>query len=182
MKAPTQHFVSVLQRICLLIFFGFAASAQDVARESEKPAASAAPPTIYNGDSNHIWNRLHRVLFVRVAAGDVEYGGDALDPLLWANTNHLLVGDSHREALQLLDEFINQHAAALIRDPLKRAVLQRDLWAVFDWLVKRENAAAERPRKEIRELQTRLATIIRELALTKTEISALPDNYADAAK
>src|SRR5436309_2048584 len=34
----------------------------------------------------------------------------------------------------LLDEFISWHGATLIHEPLKRALLQRDLWAVFDVL------------------------------------------------
>src|SRR5438067_6463314 len=150
MNAVTQRSVSWLKSSCLLVSLGFAASAQNA--PNEKPAASTAATAVYNTDPDHIWNRLHRTLFVRATADGAEYGGDTLDPLLWANTNYLLVGDSHREALQLLDEFISQHAAALIKDPLKRAVLQRDLWAVFDWLLKRENAAADSPRKEIHEL------------------------------
>jgi hypothetical protein len=35
--------------------------------------------------------------------------------------------------LHLLDELLHTDAENLIRDPVKRALLQRDLWAVFDW-------------------------------------------------
>lgn len=36
---------------------------------------------------------------------------------------------------KLQEEFIVTHGERLIDDPLKRAFLQRDLWAVFDHLV-----------------------------------------------
>src|ERR1043166_5046685 len=122
MNAASHRNVSWLKSICFAICLGFVtvASAQNL--PDKKPAASAAPIAIYDADPNHIWNRLHRALFVRTAPDAAEYGGDALDPLFWANTNHLLIGDSHREAFTLLDEFIRQHAATLIKDPLKRAV------------------------------------------------------------
>jgi hypothetical protein len=58
--------------------------------------------------------------------------------------------------------------------------LQHDLWAVFDWLVKRENNSGDKPQKEISELEARLATAIHQVALTREQIAALPDNYAAA--
>jgi hypothetical protein len=93
----------------------------------------------------------------------------------------LLAGPSHARALRVLDEFLQTHAENLIRDPLKRAMLQRDLWAVFDWSVQQESAR-QRPHydNERRELQTRLAEALRRLALSPKEIESLPDNYAQA--
>ena len=38
----------------------------------------------YGPDPNLIWNRVHRVLHVRVAGDGREYGSDELDPLLSA--------------------------------------------------------------------------------------------------
>src|SRR5205085_4483421 len=93
--------------------------------------------TIYDADPHHLWNRLHRALYVRTAADGREVGADRLDPLLWANTRHLLSGKSHEDAVAVLDEFLNHHGEQLILDPLRRAILQRDLWAVFDWAADR---------------------------------------------
>jgi hypothetical protein len=62
-----------------------------------------------------------------------------------------------------------------MQDPLKRAVLQRDLWAVFDWAA----AGPGLPRQR-RELETRLAEAIHRVALTSAQVRALPDNYSDA--
>lgn len=108
-------------------------------------------------------------------------GADALDPLLWQESEHLLERPSHERAVHLLDEFLRTHGETLIRDPLKRAMMQCDLWAVFDWSVEQDSRST-RPRyaEEKRELQRRLADVLRRLALSDKEIEALPDNYAQA--
>jgi hypothetical protein len=80
-------------------------------------------------NTTHLWNRVHDTFHVRVAPDGSEYGLDAVDPLMWRETRHLLTGDSHARALGLLDEFLTSNGERLIRDPLKRAVFQNDLWA-----------------------------------------------------
>lgn len=138
--------------------------------------------TIYDARPAHPWNQLTEALLVRDGPTGVKYGVDSLDPLLWGNTKHLLEPASHCRALQILDMFLGTHAENLIRDPLKRAILQRDLWAVFDWSVQRrpidERGAGYQ--KEQQELQIRLAEVLRRLALTSTQIASLADNYAQA--
>jgi hypothetical protein len=143
------------------------------------PATSTAPApvTLYDANPDHLWNRLHHALLVRTAPTGEEFGEDTVDPLLWSNSQHLLDEPSHKQAIAILDEFIITHGERLIRDPLKRAVLQRDLWAVFDWSA--EDAIEGDPfGRQRRELQARLAEVIRRVALSKEEISALPDTYA----
>jgi len=135
-----------------------------------------AAPAIFDSDPNHSWNRTYGCLFVRQSADGTQYGVDALDPLLWWETRHLLTGDSHRHALACLGEFLRSHAERDVLDPLKRAIFQRDLWAVFDWAA----AGGDLPH-ERRELESRLAQVIRRVALTPQQISALPDTYAAAA-
>ena len=89
--------------------------------------------SLFHSDSNHLWNKLHEALFVRVDKDGREYGRDAVDPLLWPGTSKfLLQGKSHEKVLALLDEFITKGGDKLIKDPLRRAVMQHDLWAVFD--------------------------------------------------
>jgi hypothetical protein len=96
-------------------------------------------------------------------------------------TEHLLSEPSHRVAMHVLNEFLDTHGETLVHDPVKRAMLQRDLWGVFDWSVG-QASASERSRfeKEKRELQARLAEVLRRLALTPDQIKSLPDNYAQA--
>ena len=136
--------------------------------------------SIYDSDTNHLWNRLNETLFERTAQDGKKYGLDELDILYWARTTNLLAGVSHQQALSVLDEFINSHGEKSIRDPLKRALLQRDLWELFDWSTGYTSSPNEKLAR--RELQSRLAIAIRRLALTTNEIAALPDNYARTTK
>jgi hypothetical protein len=144
------------------------------------PAAQRAPAEphreLYDPNPDHIWNRLYRALFIRFGRDGREYGYDELDPLLWSETKYLLSGPSNQLAIKLLDEFLKTNAERLIKDPLKRAVLQRDLWAVFDW----STLHSYEPTPEKRELQIKLAQVIRLTALSKQQIESLPNNYIEA--
>ena len=138
--------------------------------------ASAQPRVLYDPDPKHLWNRVHEVFRVRVAADGSVHGFDTVDPLLWRETRHLLSGPSHTAALGILDEFLSSKGETLSVDPLERAVFQHDLWAVFDWLAVAsdgENAARSR-------LMTRLVRVMRRVALGRAQIEALPDTYAAA--
>ncbi|MGA8216104.1 MAG: hypothetical protein WB799_21115 [Candidatus Sulfotelmatobacter sp.] len=137
--------------------------------------------SLYDPNPAHIWNRLYDALLLREDPAGGRYGEDSLEPLLWLNSEHLLAQPSHQRALRILDEFLQTHAENQIHDPVKRAVLQRDLWAVFDWSAQQESLS-QRPTydEEKRELQTRLAEVLRRLALTPEEIASLPANYGQA--
>lgn len=145
--------------------------------EGESQVGLPAQP-IYDSDPNHIWNRLFRVFYVRRARDRRQYGGDELDPYLWSETKYLLSGSSNDEALRLLDQVLAQHSERLVTNPLKRALFQRDLLAVYDWL----SSPCCEPTPGRTELQTRVAEIIRRLALSEDEIQKLPDNYESAIR
>jgi hypothetical protein len=155
-------------------------------RQSNHPEMTAAPQiiqsppaehqstwSVYDTDPNHLWNRVFRQLYRRTTLDGTEYGSEELDPLLWFDTTYLLNGSSHLQAVEVLDEFLSTHAEDLIRSPLKRAMFQRDLWAVFDWLA----FQAEPYPSERQALETRLAQLIKRVALSKEEIESLPNNY-----
>ena len=140
-------------------------------------------PGMYDPDPNHFWNRLYRQFHVRVGRDGKEYGYDELDPLLWPETEYLLKGPSHEQAIRLLDEFLSTHAEHLVTDPLKRALLQHDLWAVFDWSADAQYKEYRAEKQlQSRSLQRRLAEVIKRLALTDNQIRALPDNYSEAIR
>lgn len=145
--------------------------------------SEAEQVTVHDADPAHLWNRLHGALFVRTASDKKSYGRDELDPLLWPQSKHLLAGERHKRVVALLDEFLAKDGHKLVIDPLQRAVLQHDLWAVFDWLANPtapyQYRADDFP-PEARALQVRLAKAIRRLALSAEEIRRLPDNYAAA--
>lgn len=134
---------------------------------------------------------------------DREFDPNDLDPLLWHASNYLVRGaadeklyadlikqaphladygrprpQTFREVVAVLDEFQSKNGPALVADPLKRAFLQRDLWALFDSLAipAKDAHAAQR-----RHLAERVARIIRSVALSREQIQGLPDNYAAAA-
>lgn len=165
-----------------------AVAAALVASLSAGPVGNAPPEpsarAIYHADPDHLWNRLYEALFVRTGPDGLEYGRDRIEPLLWRSSKHLLQGASHHRLLQVLDEFHRADGARLVADPLKRAMLQRDLWLVFSWLESSHDnfygfgatpylweAAQER-------LQVPLARAIGRVALTSSEIARLPDTYA----
>ncbi len=137
---------------------------------------AAADWNLYDSNPKHLWNRLYRTLYQRVAPDGKEYGYDEIDPLLWDTTTHLLTNPSYQQASAMLDEFASTHAEKLITDPTKRAILQRDLWAIFDW-----TAAIHVESQEKTNLQIKLARVIRNLALSPDEIARLPDTYNQAA-
>jgi hypothetical protein len=124
---------------------------------------------LFNPDPEHVSNRLYRQIHIRSSSDGEEYGFEDLDPLLWRETKYLLGGDSNKKALDLLDEFLRTGAERQIRDPVRRAILQRDLWAVFDWAS--SSSLAEK-----------LGAVIWRLSLSPTEIDALPDTYAIAIR
>ncbi|MGA2075542.1 MAG: hypothetical protein ABSH52_18790 [Terriglobia bacterium] len=163
--------------IVILAPFLFLAVLQETPAPRSDLEKSGSASTIYDPDPNHIWNRLYDVLLIRRDQTGAAYGVDALDPLLWWRTEHSLAGSSNQNAQSILDEFLRTHGENEIRDPIKMALFQHNLWAVFDWsAIMGGDHAAER-----RELQIRLAEVLRRLALTSDEIKSLPDNYTQAA-
>jgi hypothetical protein len=160
----------------------------------------AAPPdgaatTLYDPYPKHLWNRLHCALHIPTV---VDFDQDPpqykvqtidpndLDPFFWHRHHpYLLSGPAYREAIAVLDEFLDKQGEGLVKDALKRALLQRDLWTLFDWAADRDwtkSDEKERFVNERRELQTRLGRVIPRLALSAEEIEKLPDNYAAAVK
>jgi hypothetical protein len=135
---------------------------------------------VYDKNPAHIWNRLYVALRVRADRQGNIYGADSLDPMLWQKSEQLLSQPLHEVALRVMDEFLRTHAETEIQDPLKRALLQHDLWAVFDWSAARSTMKPPKYTKEIRDLQKRLAEVLRRVAITPAQIKSLPDNYAQA--
>jgi hypothetical protein len=138
---------------------------------------AAEPSALFHPDPRNVSNRLYSELHVRSEPGGKEYGFDALDPLLWSETNYLLIGKSHTRALALTDDFLRTHAERQITDPTKRAILQRDIWAVFDWADQPDQPDLPH-QAERREFMSRLALIVRRLALSSDDLATLPDTYA----
>ena len=140
---------------------------QQSSEGSRQPRAA-----LFNPNPEHISNRLYRQVHVRSTSEGKEYGFEDLDPLLWPETKYLLPKDgttSNQKTLELLDEFLRTRAEKQLGNDIKRAIFQRDLWAVFDW------ASSSN-------LAEKLGQVIWRLALSPAEIAALPDTYAMALR
>lgn len=136
---------------------------------------------LFSPNPQDISNRLYRQIHIRTWKNGKEYGFDELDPLLWAQTKYLLSGSSHAQILHLLDEFSRTPPEQQLHDPVKRAILDRELWAVFDWAAPlRGYEQSWKQDHGRRQLRAKLAPIIRQLGLTQTEMATLPDNYQRA--
>lgn len=155
-------------------------------RTARPQAATPTAAPVFHHDPQHLWNRLHEALFVRTTANGQEYGRDRLEPLLWYWSKHLLEPQSCDRAVAVLDEFIRTRGERQIESPVKRAVLQRDLWLVINWVQAPHGyfpdapLAAEVWQGSQARLRERLATVIGRLALRPAQIRRLPDNYAAA--
>ncbi len=179
MKAKITHVLLFLLFLSIVSLFAFKSLKDRAEAFTSAPLDQTQSQStgwrVYDPNPEHIWNRLYRSLYSRVDRDGREYGNDELDPLLWSSSNHLLSGTSHDQAIKTLDEFLNTNAERLISDQLKRVLLQRDLWSVFDWSTQRSS-----PSPKARELQGKLGTVIRRLALSEGQLRALPKTY-DAA-
>ncbi len=147
-------------------------------QEMVKGDSPGGESTIYDASPQHLWNRMNDTLFIRTGTNGIKYGYDEIDPLIWENSKYLLQGDLHRRAVAVLDEFLQRHGEKLVRDLVKRAWLQHDLWFLFDWVAMHANETATA--REQKELEMRLAEVIRRLELTPQEIESMPDNYERA--
>ena len=166
----------------LALFASQKAEWRDHGQDAGAPAAYRIDPgaaaDLYSPDPTHPWNRLFRLFYVRATPDGHLYGGDELDPYLWQQTRYLLKGPSHKAAVMLLDQFLQTHADRLITDPLRRTIMQRDLWAVYDWVSMQKQDHADAALKLLKPL----GEIVRRLALTEQQIRALPDNYQAAVR
>ena len=159
---------------------------------------------LFHSDPQHPWNRLHRLLYSRTTQDGRFYYEESLEPLFLPGSKFLTEGLSFQQAITLLDEFLKERADERIKDPLKRAIMQRDLWAVFSTTVSDarqvvrvdqqrgrisvtdriddpdDGALSEQERARRRELQKRLVQVMRRIALWPGEVDALPDNLTQA--
>ncbi len=125
-----------------------------------------------------IYARLFESIMVREGPDGKRYGLDEIEPLLWQRGEFLLKGASRERFLAALDAFVSQSAQAFDSyTDVQRAVMQRHLWAVFDWAANRGRGRSE----ERRVIQRELVPVIRRLSLSRDAIKALPDTHAATA-
>ena len=139
-------------------------------------AADATPDTLYDKDPKHLWNRLSSALITRAPEGKT-IPPDLLDP---PHIELLFEGEANKQTISVLNEFLKGEPRPGSMTPVQRAVMQRDLLAVFHRLSGLQAQNGTQWTGPERELATALASAIRHVALTSEEIHKLPDNYAAA--
>jgi len=143
-------------------------------------AAQGGP---YDADPKHPWNELHEALFTwRPTKHDKVPAGLESDPLFWPPGFQEWTFSA--VLLPILDRFLEKDSDALVKDPLKRAVLQRDLWMFLDGLegMPQGGFRSMPPEDQVARdgARRRIARLMRRLALSPEQIRALPDNLAAA--
>lgn len=128
------------------------------------------------GSDRHVSTRIFEQL---------EIGDRAIDPLYYPypfspeGSRQMLVEPVYSEFTGALEEALK---VTTQRSAVARALMQSDLWAAHDilfWPLFREDRNTELDRhKQI--IEDLLSQMIRKIALTPTEVKALPDNFAIA--
>lgn len=140
---------------------------------------SGSTDSVYPIYDDPVWDQLFTHLYSRTDENGNRYGPATLDPPLWLNSRYLLEGESYERAIDYLDLTLGTDARHM--NPLQQALLQRDLWAIFDWVTLRANDPSVNQDK-VHNLQSRLAQAIKRLALSASQIETLPENYIDAIR
>ncbi len=139
--------------------------------------ASLGGAPLYDADPDHPWNAVHRVFYVRrFTTGEVYEHDAALDPP-WSTWSRFYNDkEFHNRVLDVLDRFLKQPEEAVERQPaLRRAILLRDLWPVFDAQTNHLLAKADTARLRQQALGERIAKVMRRLELSIAEVQQLPD-------
>jgi hypothetical protein len=180
------------------LLLGLCLAARLVAADAPVLAPPPSPAALFDPDPLHVWNRLHTAFYHRdietLDMGKIHpMGPDILDPPLGIHPRFLLDDAPFAQANAILDEFLAAHAEKLIADPLRRVVLQRDLWAVFDLLQAEEDGGMRNfgddpgpftptQQQHRATLSGKVARLIAALALPRAQIEALPNTYVLAVK
>jgi hypothetical protein len=167
---------AALGLFCVLSLAAESPSASEPAPAS-KLAAKATGVTIYDPNSEHLFNRMHRALAVRTVNG-IDYGVDNAVPF-FLNSDDLLFGAAHTQLLAVLDEFLKSEPSERVPGELARALLQHEAWTQFDLTIRRTLVEQTAERKALR---ARLSKTVARLALSDAEIAKLPNNYTQAVE
>lgn len=138
-------------------------------------------------DAADPYDTLYDVIMTRYGKDGKAYAENESSPAIYRTSDFPFGGKTYKKFNAALDAFdaLPQEKIEAYSD-VKRALLQRHLWTVFDATTPNPDP---RFRNAVRshsanraEAQKKLATLIRRLALTKAQILALPDTRAATVK
>jgi hypothetical protein len=154
---------------------------------------SSEPLPLFDADPQHLWNRLFAAVTIRSSLLPSEKGGpsvarieggDRIEFFGWGGTTYWDEPANLARLEGLLDQFLEREGEKLSTHPLKRVLLQHDLWTLFDFLMIRhiERRGDYEVRHRRNEICRKLARAIHALALPVETLKQLPDNYALAVQ
>lgn len=147
-------------------------SGLQVAQASLEAEAKTADP----------YDVLYDVIMVRKDSDGNAYSKNEVGPLIYGRSKFPFDDETFPKLTAAMERF-NALSQARIEayGTVKRALLQRHLWAVFDATMPSDHKRAGYTDRR-RATQEMLATLIRRVALTQAEIQALPDTLAATIK
>src|SRR5436305_14384357 len=78
--------------------------------EPRSTSRESAKVILYDVESQHPWNRLHRQLYTRTMQDGKVYDQEELEPPSFRRSRSLAEGDSPKQAIRLLDESLKAKA------------------------------------------------------------------------
>jgi hypothetical protein len=152
--------------------------------------ACCAAVSIFDGQGENSWDALRDVFYTHHFSDGEAYKHKAsLDRPPWSNWAPFYNDDQfYARIVGALQDFLQQSEEDLEKQPpVRRAILLRDLWPVFDARPHVRAAHANAPPgagdvadKRHAELRKLVAQVMRRLELTEKEALELPDNYKAA--
>src|SRR5258708_29467239 len=101
---------------------------------------------LYDPDPDNPWNAVQRIFYAREFSNGVVYEHEAAFDPPWSTWSRFYNNaEFHNGVIAILDRFLDQPEESVERQPaVRRAVLLRDLWPVFDaQTVSRKDQTAE---------------------------------------
>ena len=150
---------------------------------SQPPKVLATSATVDEEKAADPYDVLYDVIMVRKGPEKRAYGRNEVGPFIYRRSQFPFDDETFPKLTAALERF-NALSKEEIESygTVKRALLQRHLWAVFDATMPRPDSKPPTHLDRRRKTQKMLATLIGRVALTKDEILALPDTRAATLK
>jgi len=124
------------------------------------------------------YDALYDVIMVRPAADGNTYGTNEVGPLIYGRSEFPFDDETYPKLTAAMERFDKLTQEQIATYPaVKRAILQRHLWSVFDATIPNDYKPVTHVSNR-RASQKLIATLIRRIALTDAEIRSLPDTRA----
>jgi hypothetical protein len=147
-------------------------------------AACLASDPLYDPQPDHPWNAVNRIFYAREFSNGVVYEHEAAFDPPWSTWSRFYNNaEFHDRVITILDRFLDQPEKSVEQQAaVRRAMLLRDLWPVFDAQTVTRKDQSEEGRARQQKIRERVASIMKRLELSREEALGLPDNFRIACE